>query len=141
MLQISFFRRSWIMLVNSFCIAPALFDEIQLAVKFQQEDDLNSMRFAVSFKQAFHHGKIWLIIENLTVTAICSTFVGTSETCAFTFCSSKQGDSLFLQNNLHSLNKPSFGWPGGKYRGCLVPSANVASSIWTLVFRNLPSGV
>jgi len=89
--------------VNSLCIAPTLLNEIQLAVKFWQENDLNSMRFAISFKQAFHPGKIWLIIENPMVTAICLTFVGTSETYAFTFFSNGQRKSSFLQNNLHSL--------------------------------------
>ena len=48
--QIGFFVRSWVMLVNPFCVSPTLLNEIKLAVKFWQEDDLNTTGFAVCLK-------------------------------------------------------------------------------------------
>jgi hypothetical protein len=66
-------------LINLFCVAPALLNKIELAVKFWQKYDLNTTGLAVSLEQGLNLHKIWLIIKHLTATEIHLALVGTLE--------------------------------------------------------------
>jgi hypothetical protein len=48
-------------LVKALGVAPTLLNEIELTVKFQQEDDLKSMCTAGFFKDGINMGKVRLI--------------------------------------------------------------------------------
>ena len=53
---------------NSLCIAPALFNKIKFTMELQQENDIDTMGFAVCFKQALNLHEIWLIIIMMCFT-------------------------------------------------------------------------
>jgi hypothetical protein len=59
-----------------FGIAPALLNEAEFTVKFWQEDNAKSTRFACSLQKRRDIDEIWLVIQYLATAAVaCTWFV------------------------------------------------------------------
>ena len=59
-------------MVNPFCIAPTLLDEVELAMEFWEKNDQDTQCFVGEFRDGGDVGEIRLIIANAVTTAACS---------------------------------------------------------------------
>ncbi len=89
-------------MIAVFCISPALFYEVQLAVKLRKENSQVSLRLDVLNECGFSLLKIRLIEKNTTATAR-SLFIGTLESLTFSLQVSFFEKATFNEDSPHSF--------------------------------------
>ena len=62
------------MAIDPICIAPTLFNKIDLTVEFQQKNDLEATCLTSNLKVGFDIDKIRLIVKDPSAAAISSAF-------------------------------------------------------------------